>query len=102
MSSAEAEYVSLSEACKEAMWLRKLLSDFNQIQNKPTILYEDKQSCLNFIKEERLSTYFVKDHVDNGHVLWVYCPTEEMLADMLTKPLAAKHLQNLRSKCGLD
>lgn len=111
MSSTEAEFISLSEACKEAIWLRKLLADFNLKQNQPTVIYEDNQSCLSFIKEEQLSArtkhidtkvYFVKDHIEAKDIVCVYCPTEIMLADLLTKPLPAKRIQMLRLKCGLN
>lgn len=110
LSSTEAEFISLSEACKEAVWLRRLLNDFNQHLNTPTVIFEDNQSCLKLIQDEKLSNrskhidtkcYFVKDHVQRKDVLCEYCPTEFMLADMLTKPLAAKRLEYLREECGL-
>jgi len=55
LSSMEAEYISLCEAGQEAMWLRRLLKDFNIDIKTPTIIYEDNQSCLKFSEEERLS-----------------------------------------------
>ncbi|XP_075158045.1 uncharacterized protein LOC142231315 [Haematobia irritans] len=54
-SSTEAEFISLSEACKEAIWLRRLLNDMEISQTSPTVIYEDNQSCLRLIKEEKLS-----------------------------------------------
>lgn len=76
----------------------------------PTLVYEDNQSCLKIIKEKKFSNktkhidtkfYFVKDHIDRGHILCKFCPTEIMIADILTKPLSRIRHSNLREKCKL-
>lgn len=41
LSSTEAEYVALAEACQEAIWLQNLLKDFNEEQVQPTVIFED-------------------------------------------------------------
>lgn len=111
LSSTEAEFVALSEACQEACWLRRLLEDMEQETNGPTVMYEDNQSCLKFIGEQKVSNrtkhidtreYFVKDYVDRKMVSCVYCPTDRMLADLLTKPLAPARHELLRRMCGLN
>ena len=38
---------------------------------------------------------FIKQHIENGDITLQYCPTKEMLADMLTKPLPKVQLQYL-------
>lgn len=111
LSTCEAEFVALSEACRAASWVRNLLTDMKQNVAKPTLIYEDNQSCLNLVaQEERLSDrskhidtrfHFVKDYIKNGLVLCKYCPTEIMLADILTKPVAATKFKQLRSRFGL-
>lgn len=92
MSSTEAEFISLSKACRELIWIRRLLIDFHQPQNTATIVYEDNQSCLKLAQNENLSgrtkhidtkKYFVKDYIDKGEIFCDYCPTENMIADML-------------------
>jgi len=55
-SSMEAEYIALSEASSEALWIRRLLKDFKQPEKDLTTIYKDKQSCLKLIKEEKLSS----------------------------------------------
>lgn len=110
LSSTEAEFISLSEACQEAQWLRKLLQDLNHNIDIPTTINEDNQSCLKIIKEEKFSNrtkhidtkfHFVKDYVDRKIVNCVYCPTDTMIADLLTKPLSfAKH-SFFTEKCNL-
>ena len=41
LSTAEAEYVALSTATQEAVWLRRLLSDIKATPKTPTIIKED-------------------------------------------------------------
>jgi hypothetical protein len=38
-STTEAEYVALSQATQEAIWMRKLLSDIGYKIDKPTVMY---------------------------------------------------------------
>jgi len=46
LSSAEAEYIALSDACQEVLWLIKLLQDFQENVQLPVKMYEDNQSCI--------------------------------------------------------
>ena len=45
----EAEYIAAAAATKEALWLRKLLSDFG-INASPVMIYSDNQGALSIIK----------------------------------------------------
>lgn len=110
LSSTEAEFIALSEACQEAVWIKRLLTEMHLDIKLPINIFEDNQSCLNLIKEEKLSNRtkhidtrynFVKDYIEKKIVSCTYCSTERMVADILTKPLpATKHLK-LRKLCGL-
>lgn len=111
LSTCKAEFVALSEACRAASWIRRILTDLKQQQNEPTVIYEDNQSCLELIeREQRLSErskhidtrfYFVKDYIDKGSVKCIYCPTNEMLAYSLTKALNATKFIEFRNLFGL-
>jgi hypothetical protein len=46
LSTAEAEYIALSVAVCEAMWLHKLLTDLFDHEMDPTIIHCDNQSCV--------------------------------------------------------
>ncbi|XP_065075000.1 uncharacterized protein LOC135698794 [Ochlerotatus camptorhynchus] len=101
LSSMEAEYVALSEACQEAIWLRKLLSDLGEAQTEPTVIREDNQGYLAFVKSERVSRKskhidtrqkFVQELCVKKVIDLVYCPSDCMIADVMTKPLGpTKH-----------
>lgn len=109
LSSMEAEYVALSEACQELLWLRRLMEDLGQVQQCTTI-YEDNQSCLSFINAERTSKrskhidtkrHFIKDLVDQRVVCLKFCPSERMIADILTKPLGTIMFRKMLESTGL-
>lgn len=116
LSSMEAKYAALSGACKELLRLRRLLEDFQEIQPEPTIVYEDNRSCNDFVQPSRRSKHidtwmpFAKDSAEKGVVAYCscsllqfvqYCSSEEMEADMLTKPLASVKLKVFAEAIGL-
>ena len=99
-STAEAEYVAASAATKETMWLRMLLRQFGTSVGTFQI-YTDNQAALTIIKNPVLSMrskhidiayHFTRERVASGEVVFTYIPTDQMVADCLTKvvPLA-KH-----------
>ena len=45
LSTAEAEYMTLSYASQEAMWLRQLISELKFKPTEATIVYEDNQAA---------------------------------------------------------
>lgn len=53
LSSMEAEHTALSEACLEAIWLRKLLRDLHCGQLNATTINEDNQGCIAFVSSGR-------------------------------------------------
>ena len=119
LSSMEAEYCSLTEVCQEIIWLRRLLNDMGESVNEPTVIYEDNQACISFAESGRCTRrskhietkiFFVKGLIDNNVVQIRYCPSAEMKADILTKPLGTiKHVnmskylnftcQNVEEEC---
>lgn len=111
LSSMEAEYISLSDACQELTWLRRLMADLGEQQRGATIMYEDNQSCLSFVQAERATKrskhidtrrHFIKDLSDRGEVKLLYCPSEQMTADALTKPLGATRFWQLLRQLGVS
>lgn len=110
MSSTESELCELSEATMEAIWLMELLKEINLPISLPIIIYEDNQSVIKMLKSNRTSTrtkhintryHFVYDYVENNTIQCIYCPTEEMQADIFTKPLNRIKLEKFRSEMGL-
>ncbi|KXJ70289.1 hypothetical protein RP20_CCG024175 [Aedes albopictus] len=110
LSSTEAEYISLSECCQDLQWILKLMRDFGEDVKQPVKINEDNQSCIKLLKQDggtkrskHVDTryHFVRDMAEQKRINVVYCPSSDMLADALTKPLARIKLEELREKIGL-
>lgn len=106
LSSTEAEYLAATQASKEAIWLRHLLHDLGFPQLQPTIIYEDNQSAImlshNPVHHARtkhfdIQHHFVREKIESKEIDLIYCPTDDMVADMMTKNLPAVKLQHLRA-----
>lgn len=111
LSSMESEFVALSETSQEVVWLLHLLDDLGEAPQQPVAVMEDNQSCIKFVGSERVTRRskhietrecYVKELCNEGVLKLVYCPTEDMLADVLTKPLGAVKLSKLSSLLGLQ
>ncbi|KAG5882978.1 hypothetical protein JTB14_026436 [Gonioctena quinquepunctata] len=103
LSSTEAEFISLSEASQQAIYLKGLLQDFQQ-DVTTTVMFEENQSCLKLLDNEKkkLKKYnFVKNLKLTNKIMFQYCPSHSMLADFLTKPLGPEKLRNNIEMVGL-
>ena len=92
-SSTESEYIALSGACQEAVWLR-LLADIGLEQKGPSTIYEDNEGAIELTKNPRfhnrtkhidVSFHYTREQVNLKTVSVKYCPTDLMLADIMTK-----------------
>lgn len=110
LSSMEAEYIAVSEACKELVWLRRMLDEMGAEQCGPTVLFEDNRSCMEFVEMERVSRrskhidtrmFYTKDMCEKGLVELRFCPSENMTADLLTKPLGPVKQKKFAEAMGL-
>uniref|UniRef100_A0AAV1UB76 RxLR effector candidate protein n=1 Tax=Peronospora matthiolae TaxID=2874970 RepID=A0AAV1UB76_9STRA len=112
LSSTEAEYMALSEATKEAVWLKVLLGELGEMTSDEAIkMYEDNQGSIALAKNPEfhkrtkhidIRYHFVRKRVESGEVVLEYCPTQDMLADMMTKPIAAVQFENIRDRLGIQ
>lgn len=100
LSTAEAEYVSLSEAAREAIFLRRFIAEVTDGQcfklDEPMTIYSDSQSAIaiakNPVHHQRtkhvdVRYHFVREAIVNNEVILKYKETACMVADGLTKPL---------------
>ena len=104
-SSTEAEYVALSSATQEAVWLRRLMKDLGRQMDAPTTIYEDNQGAIELAKNAKFHNrtkhidichHFVRETVVSNEIRVIYCPTEDMIADIMTKGLAKLTFEKLR------
>ena len=110
-STAEAEYIALSAATSQAVYLKEV-GRFLGVPGagEPLVLKEDNQASLfmvnngaesSRIKHIDVAHHFVRDQVVRGNVRVTYVPTAEKAADLFTKPLAGDRHSKLRRMIGL-
>lgn len=101
--------MSSSEDTTQAIWLRFVLEDFDELQTDATSLHCDNTSAIsitkNFLFHQKTKHidkryHFIKGALQEGIIDLVYCPTKEQLADILIKPLAKDQFSFLRSMLG--
>ena len=73
LSTCEAEYISLCDAVKEAIYLRHLLSDLGFPITGPTPIFEDNSACI-----ATTSTHFII-HERTRHIEFKYHYTREQI-----------------------
>ncbi len=107
LSSCEAELTAISETVKQALYIRKLFELLQLSLKYPIRILNDNQSALKLANDRqqaylpRMKHYDIKLHhmrdaVAAGHISLHYCPTEHMIADMLTKALARPKLTHIK------
>ncbi|KAL5856858.1 hypothetical protein ACOSQ3_004316 [Xanthoceras sorbifolium] len=106
----EAEYVAAYEAAKEAVWLRKFLSDLKVVLDMDRLitLYYDNSDAVANSKEPRShkrgkhierNCHLIREIVQRGDVIVTKITSQDNHADPFTKTLPANvltgHLEGL-------
>ncbi|GJS76094.1 retrovirus-related pol polyprotein from transposon TNT 1-94 [Tanacetum coccineum] len=103
MSTAEAEYVSLSACCAQVIWMRTQLLDYGYKYNR-ILMYCDSKSAIaiscNPVQHSKtkhidIRYHFIKEHVEKGTVEIYFVGTEYQLADLFTKALPKERFEYL-------
>ena len=111
LSTAEAEYMALASAAQEAVWMRELNSDLCNQPSEPTLIFEDNQSAISMAKNPQfhgrskhinIKFHFVREQVGSNKICLKYCPSENMLADILTKGVSCEKFERLSRMCGMS
>ena len=106
LSTCEAEYMGLGSVTQESFYLTQLLRDMDEASMYTCVtVYEDNQGATalsrNPVNRQRtkhidVRHHFVRNALEEGKIDIKYCPTEHMVADLLTKPMS--RLKFLRFK----
>ncbi|GKD15779.1 hypothetical protein Tco_1204937 [Tanacetum coccineum] len=109
LSTTEAEYMVISEACKEAIWLRNLFNEFSGFTSCTTI-FCDSQSAIYLTKDqmfhERIKHIDVRYHfirciIAQGDVKIQKIGTHDNPTDMMTKPVPTTKFELCSSLVGM-
>jgi hypothetical protein len=110
LSTTEGEYVAATHASKEALWLRSFTSEVFGFALAPTTLFSDNKSAIALSKDHQyhartkhidIRYHFIRWIIENGSICLIFCPTEDMVADTLTKPLPSVKAKHFAHELGL-
>jgi Reverse transcriptase (RNA-dependent DNA polymerase) len=110
LSTTESEYVVAMHGGKEALWLRSLISEVFRTLQEPTTLFSDNQAAItltcNHQYHARTKHIDVRYHwihwvVEQGAIKVIYCPTDDMVTDALTKALPSAKVKHFAAGLGL-
>jgi hypothetical protein len=108
-STNHSEYCAAAKAAKEAKWWDKLLTEigFGRFV-RPIDLFSDSKGCIAMTynpvqrsasKHVDLADHYAREQQEAGTITITYVSTKDMIADLLTKPLAVadftKHARKL-------
>ena len=114
LSSCEAEYMGQTQATKEAIWLKSLLAQLDSSLAKgvhAVIIHCDNQGAIALAKNPEsharskhidIQWHYQRERIEDGSVEFRYIPTEEQIADGLTKALTREKFLIFRRALGLE
>jgi hypothetical protein len=109
--TCDAEYLALSLAVKELIWIYMLLKTMGINVQKPCVVYEDNRACIKIAenatamkrtKHIDIRHHFLREHVDNGTIKILPVATKDQLADVMTKVLGKVLFRRFRDAITSD
>ncbi|KAI1668818.1 hypothetical protein L13192_06277 [Pyrenophora tritici-repentis] len=114
-SSAESEYISQAMYAKQGQWAAQVLRDLglHQYVNENGItvqMYGDNQGAIALVKNPHLHErskhidicyHFIRDLAEQKKLQISYIPTDEMVADGMTKPLQRVAFERFKKMLGV-
>ncbi len=109
ISTTEAEYVAVTEASKELIWLQGLLTELG-FEQKMNVLHSDSQSAIHLAKNSAfhsrtkhidLCYHFIRSLIEDGVLKLVKIAGSKNPTDMLTKPATMEKLELCAASMGL-
>lgn len=110
LSSTEAEYYVMTHAFKEAIWIRVFLGLLKFSVPHPFPILSDNQAACALSHSPAISArskyidirhHFIRSLVQDGSFSTTWIPTEDMPADIFTKPLPFVTFSRHRDVLGL-
>ena len=84
----------------------KRVLEYQGLSIKMNILFQDNMSTIKLAKNGKkrrtrhfdIKYFYITDLIERNEVKIVYCPTEDMTADIMTKPVTGEKFKQLRLK----
>jgi hypothetical protein len=109
LSTTEAEYMAIAEACKELIWLKGLFAELCGVDSCIN-LFSDGQSAICLTKDQvfhertkhiEIKYHYVRDKIQKGKLKVCKISTRDNPTDMLTKPIPIAKFELCSSLVGL-
>ena len=102
-STTEAELIAVDDKVSKIVWSKKFL-EHQGFKVNLNVIYQDSTSTIKLMNNGKLSSgkcarhfnirlFYINDLIGRGECIVKYCPTEEMIADYMSKPLVGKAYQ---------
>src|SRR5713226_2593598 len=110
LSTTESEYMATTHGMKEAPWLCSLLSKAFGSLTATTTLFSDNQAAIALPQDHQyhmctkhidVRYHFIRWVIEQGSLRLIYCPTDDMVADTLTKALPSAKVKHFTAGLGL-
>jgi hypothetical protein len=110
LSTMEAEYIAVTHAAKEALWIRMFLGEITRPLEKATTIHLDNVSAISITKNDEyhprtkhinIRYHFIRHTVQEKLLHIDYVPTEDMAVDMFTKGLPRHKVLHMNELVGL-
>ena len=104
LSTAEAKYIAARSCCTQLLWMKKLFHDYGIPQDTMCVFY-DNTSAINLSKNPiqhskskhiEIRYHFIRDLVEDKVVCLEFIHTDNLKADIFTKPLDGPLFESLR------
>ena len=106
-TSTESEFKGLFYASQEAVYLRQLLQEMSFRPSQETTIFEDNEAAIKIaygniqdtkLKHVKIQYFAVQEWIKDQKLIVRHIPSNEQLADFLTKALDSKTLASIRDK----
>jgi hypothetical protein len=105
-SSTEAELIGVDDRISKILWTKRFI-EYQGFKVKLNIIYQDNTSTMRLENNGKASSgkrtrhfdikyFYVTDLIGRDQVEVIYCPTDDMLADYMTKPLTGSKFHYFR------
>lgn len=115
-SSCESEYIALSSCAKQGQWLGQVLRDLGlskYVGKDPRLvqMYGDNQGAIALTQNAHLNErskhidicyHFIRDLAEQRRLRVDFIPTDEMIADGMTKPLQRVKFERFKEQMGMQ
>ena len=110
-STCEAEYVAMSMATQEAVWLRRLFADISYNVKDAVDIYADNQGAIDLSRNPKhhhrtkhidIHFHFTREKVISKEIFVRYVPSSDNIADIMTKGTSKVLFEKFRKLMGVD